>query len=269
MRFLTPALGLLLIGFAFPLLYIVFMSVDGAEVSIAAYQELVTKTLYMRVLWNTLEISALSTVATLLIGYPIAYHLASLSPRGRAMVLILVLLPFWTSILVKSFSFTILLGENGLVNQFVRSIFGAQAALPLLFNRTGVIIGMTHFLVPFMVFSILSSLTSQGPEYRRAAEIMGASKLRIFWKIVFPLSLPGVISGSLMCLILSMGMYITPALLGGRGDLMISNLIDFHIRETLNWTAAAALSVVLLAVTGALAFGLARAKGGQLFGDPS
>lgn len=267
MAFIAPALVLLVGAFLLPLFYVLYLSFGGDTLTFANYTALLSRPLYVRVLWNTLEISILSTLFTLLLGYPIAYHLAAQPPRRRAMLIILVLLPFWTSILVKSFAFTILLGESGVVNQGLRAILGPEAGLPLLFNRAGVVIGMTHFLLPFMVFTLLASLVTQNADYRRAAEIMGANRLRIFWSIVFPLSLPGVMAGTLLCMILSMGMFITPALLGGRGDLMISNLVEFHVRETLNWPAASAIAVCLLVVTAIFTLLLARVRGGQLFGE--
>lgn len=253
--------------FLVPFAMVVWTSIGGAQPTLAHFAELISRPLYYRVLQNTLEISVLSTLATLLIAYPIAYHLARQPARRRAFLMIFVLLPFWTSILVKSFAFTVLLGENGLVNTALRAIFGQGAAIKLLFNRPGVVIGMAHYLLPFMVFTVLNSLLAQSPDLRRAAEIMGAGRLRVYWSITLPLSLPGVLAGSIMCVIMSFGMFITPALLGGRSDLMISNLVEFHVRETLNWNVAAAISVALVLVTGAMTMLLARLRGDQLFGS--
>jgi len=267
MRFTAPALALLVGAFLIPLLYVVYLSFGGGAWTLVHYEAILSRPLYIRVLWNTLEISVMSTAFTLLLGYPIAYHLAAQTAKRRAMLMILVLLPFWTSILVKSFAFTVLLGESGIINRIIKSVIGPEAGIPMLFNRVGVIIGMTHYLLPFMVFALLASLVTQDTQFRRAAEIMGAGRLRIFWSIVFPLSLPGVMAGTLLCMILSMGMFITPALLGGRRDLMISNLVEFHIRETLNWPVASAIAVCLLIVTAVFSVLLARVRGGELFGE--
>jgi len=130
-----------------------------------------------------------------------------------------------------------------------------------------VMIGLTHYLVPFMVFAILPSLLSQPPELRRAAELMGAGSMRIFCAITLPLSLPGVMAGLLLCFILSLGTFVTPALLGGRTDLMIANLIDFNIHETLDWNLGAALAIVLAVITAICALVLGRVRGGNLFGE--
>ena len=264
MLFLSPAILFMALVFLVPLLLVLHTSLTDPAYTLAHYTELVSRPLYIGVMRNTLEISALSTVLTFLLGYPIAYHLAKQAPRKRALLLILVLLPFWTSILVKSFAFTVILGQNGLINSALVALFGEGARFKLLFNRVGVIIGMSHFLLPFMVFTILASLLALNSDLRRAAEIMGAGRLRIFWSVTFPLTLPGVIAGVLLCMILSMGMFVTPALLGGRGDLMISNLVDFHVRETLSWGVASSLAIVLVAVTAVFTFLLSSVKGGQL-----
>ncbi|MGE5202991.1 MAG: ABC transporter permease [Acidobacteriota bacterium] len=264
--FIVPAALFMGAAFLLPLLMVVYTSVGGNGLTMAHYAELVSRPLYATVLWNTLQISAFSTLTTVLVAYPIAYHLARQPPRRRALLLILVLLPFWTSILVKSFAFTVLLGQDGTLNTILTSLFGDGARIKLLFNRPAVLIGMTHYLIPFAIFSILASLLAQDPDLRRAAEIMGAGRLRIFFTITLPLSLPGVLAGAVLSMILSMGMFVTPALLGGRSDLMVSNLVDFHVRETLDWNAASALAVCLIVVTGLFAALLSRVRPGQLLG---
>jgi putative spermidine/putrescine transport system permease protein len=264
--FLAPALLFMAAVFLTPLLFVAYTSVIGDQgFSLAYYAEVATHPLYRRVIENSLEISVTATVCTLLVAYPIAYHLSRRTARQRALLAILVLLPFWTSILVKSFAFTVLLGRAGIVNKLLGAI--GLAPLPLLFNRTGVMIGLTHYLVPFMVFAILPSLLSQPPELRRAAELMGAGSMRIFCAITLPLSLPGVMAGLLLCFILSLGTFVTPALLGGRTDLMIANLIDFNIHETLDWNLGAALAIVLAVITAICALVLGRVRGGNLFGE--
>lgn len=264
--FLLPTVAFLCISFVVPLVVLVATSFSEPAWTLKHYAELVSRPLYLLVFRNTLEIAVFSTLFTLLTGYPVAYHLARQSERRRAFLIILVLLPFWTSILVKSFAFTVLLGQNGIINTLLVDLLGPQARLPLLFNRVGVIIGMAHFLLPFMIFSILASLLNQNPDLRKAAEIMGSGPIRIFCRITLPLSMPGVLAGALLCMILSMGMFVTPALLGGRGDIMVSNLVDFHVRETLDWNVAAALAMCLIGVTAVLTVLLSRVRGGQLLG---
>jgi ABC-type spermidine/putrescine transport system permease subunit I len=262
--FVIPILVFFTVFFLFPLGLVITASFFDPAFTGAKYQELFTTSLYLRVLISTLEISGLSTLVTLLIAYPIAYHLSKQSRRRRTLLLTLVLLPFWTSILVKSFAFTVLLGENGILNNVVRAIVGPDGGLKLLFNRPGVIIGMAHYLVPFMIFAILTSLLAQNPDLRRAAEVMGASRVRIFRSITLPLSLPGVIAGCLICIVLSLGMFVTPALLGGPKDMMLANLVEMHVRQTLDWGLAAALSVLLILLTAALSAVISRVRGGGI-----
>lgn len=259
--FLLPISVLMAMVFVIPLGQIAFTSLDGTAFSTRAYAELASSSLFNKVLFNTFEISIGSVLVSLLVGYPIAYHLSRVSPRRRAIYLILVLLPFWTSILVKSFAFTVILGENGIINSMLRGLLGQEAVLPLLFNRVGVTIGMVHYLLPFMVFPILVSLLSQSSDIHRAARIMGASRSRIFVRITLPLSLPGVLAGSVMTLVLSLGMFVTPALLGGRRDLMMANLVDFYTRISLDWGIASAIALLLLIITGGLIAVMARLPG--------
>ena len=229
--------------------------------SIAVYQKIFTSSLFYKVAWNTLAFIFLGTLFALLMGYPRAYYLSKKPPRIRAMLMILVLIPFWTSILVKSFAFTIILGNSGIINTFLNAV--GLPSFKLLFNRTGVIIGMSNFLIPFMVFPILTSLLSQPPELARAAEIMGATRSYIFFKVTFPLSMPGVMAGTLIVMILSTGVFVLPALLGSRKDMMLANLVDFYTRETLNWQMSSALSVILLLTAGFFALVLSKIPGGS------
>jgi ABC-type spermidine/putrescine transport system permease subunit I len=257
---LLPALLALVVLFLAPLAFILVTSVYDGRFTVAAYQQVLSGQLFGIVLWNTFDITIESSLISLALGYPIALHLSRLPRRRRAIYLMMVMLPFWTSILVKSFAFEVLLGDSGMVNSLVRFVFGPLAGFPMLFNRTGVIVGVVNYLLPFMVLPVLASLLAQDQAIVRAAEIMGASRLRIFWRITFPLSLPGVVAGALMNCILALGMFATPALLGGRRDMMIGNLIDFFTRQTLDWNVAAALSVVLLLLASTLASVLLRVR---------
>ncbi|KLU20367.1 spermidine/putrescine ABC transporter permease [Caballeronia mineralivorans PML1(12)] len=232
-----------------PLAYVVYTSfwIAGGP-SLSAYQRLLGSELFLRTLWSTFEISITASVASLLLGYPIAMHLAKQTPRKRAIYMVLVLVPFWTSILVKSYAFTILLGRDGLVNKLLSAAFHTQVQLPMLFNRFGVMVGMTNYLIPFIVFPVLASLLSIDKSLYRASEIMGAKPPRIFFRITLPLSLPGVAAATLSTTVMSMGFFVIPALLGGRKDAMMSNLVDFYTRETMDWNIASAIGVILLAI---------------------
>ena len=262
--FVVPASVFMLLVFAGPLLGVAVQSVSNPETgawSLAGFREIFTSSLFYRITSSTLAISLWSTFISLLLAYPLAYYLSGLPPRRRAMLLILVLIPFWTSILVKSFAFTILLGSSGILNSALAAV--GLPPLQMLFNRVGVIVGMSHFLIPFMVFPILASLTTRPAELASAARIMGAGDLRIFWQIVLPLSLPGVLAGTLMVFILSLGFFVVPVLLGGRQDMMLANLVDFYIRETLNTQMASVVSLFLMVFAVMAAIGLSRVPGGS------
>lgn len=260
---LAPLMILMTLFFLLPAASIVWESLHGADLDLSTYADLLTSALFRKVLATTLEIGIQATAVTLVIGYAIALHLARQTPRTRAVMMIFVMLPFWTSILVKSFAFTIVLGDAGLINRAIAFVFGNTQPIQLLFNRVGVLLGMLNFLIPFMVLPILSNLLAQDSSLQRAAETMGAGPVRIFMQITLPLSLPGVLSGVLMCLSLSVGSYITPALLGGRTDMMLANLVDFYTRQTLDWPAASAIALILLAITGAIVVLLTRVRGGN------
>lgn len=251
--------------FAVPLLGIAYKSIqrdnDGGGPTIASYVNIFTTPLFLRVAYTTLEICISATACSLVLAYPVAYFLSKQTPRRRALYMILVLVPFWTSSLVKVFSFIVLLGQSGIINQSLGA-FGIEP-VKMLFNRFGVMAGMSHFLIPFFVFPILASLQSQPPELSKAAATMGAGKLRIFLRVTLPLSLPGVMAGALLVFILSLGFYVIPALLGGRQDIMLSNLVDFYAREILNWPMASAVAVMLVVAAAVAATLLSKVRGGS------
>ncbi len=251
-KFAAPAMVLIGGVFLAPLAIVLWQSFAREGFSLDGYEGILGSTLFWRILRTTLEITLGATLLSLVAGYPLAFFIAQLRPAYRAVALILVLLPFWTSILVKSFAFIVILGEQGLVKTWLRAILPADTVPALLFNRTGVMIGMVHFLIPFCVFPILTNLLAQPPELRRAARIMGAGRVQSFVRVTFPLSLPAVVAGAVMTAVLSIGVFVTPALLGGRRDMMVANLIDYYTREALDWTTAAALSVILLVISGVL-----------------
>ena len=263
--FVLPAMAFMLAVFLYPIVNVVAQSVQTLDGNFTwdGYKELTGSKLFRKVLGTTFEISLLATVCTVFFAYPIAYHLAKAPPRRRAFLMVMVLLPFWTSILVKSFAFTVVLGSNGLINQAIMAILGADQGVKLLFNRVGVMIGLAHFFIPFMVFPILTSLLAISPDLPKAAQLMGSGPVRIFFKVTLPLSMPGVIAGSLLTFILALGFFITPRLLGGRHDIMMANLVDLYTRETLNWTLASSISVVLLLLSLVLIFILTRVPGGK------
>ena len=203
----------------------------------------------------------MSTLLALLCAYPIAHFLAKQPPSRRSLWLILVLVPFWTSTLVKSYAFTVILGSGGMINGMLRGL--GLPAVPLLFNRTGLFVGMTHALLPFMVFPIMTNLLSHPPELAKAAAMLGAGRIRIWWRVTLPMALPGIAAGMLLCFVLSLGFFSIPALLGGRQDMMLANLVDFYARELLNWPMAATIGILLTAIAILASLALARLRAGS------
>lgn len=260
--FAVPALLLLCAVFIVPLGIVVRQSVlapHGGN-DLTQFVRIFSQPMFRRIALGTLEISLLATAFALLLAYPLAYYLSRQPARRRAMLTTLVLVPFWTSALVKSFAFVVLLGHSGVVNTMLGHI--GVAPVSLLFNRVGVIIGMSHYLVPFMMFPILSNLLAQPTNLPRAAAIMGAGKWRIFWRVTLPLSFPAILSGCLLVFIFSLGFYVVPALLGGLHDMMMSNMVSFYTSESVNWPLASAISVLLTLVAGGVAAVLAFLPGG-------
>jgi len=259
--FLLPATVFIALFLIPPFLFVFVTSFYDQGWSLDAYRKFFGGQLFLRSFVNTITIGATTAMTATALGYVVAYHLAKCSPRRRAIYLILVMLPFWTSVLVKSFAFVVILGTSGVINTLIKAVLGAGTGVPMIFNRTGVIIGLTHWLLPFAVFPILSSLLAQDRMLPVAAEVMGAGRFRIFWTIEFRQSLPGVVASALMVAVISMGSFVTPALLGGRGDIMMANLVDFYIREALDWRMASAIAVILVSFAALLLIALLSIKG--------
>ncbi|MES2878930.1 MAG: ABC transporter permease [Pseudomonadota bacterium] len=202
-----------------------------------------------KILLRTFKISAVVTLFCLLLGYPLAYWLSTLSARKANMLMILVLVPFWTSILVRVAAWIVLLQSNGLVNRALMGMGLTDEPLPLLFNRLGVIIAMVHILLPFMILPLYSVMKSVPNTYLRAAVSLGSSPLAAFFRVYVPQTWPGVGAGGLLVFILSIGYYVTPALLGGADDQMLSYYIAQYTNVNVNWGMACALGAVLLTAT--------------------
>ena len=202
-----------------------------------------------RILLRTFEISAIVTLWALLLGYPLAYWLSTLSARRANVLMILVLVPFWTSILVRVAAWIVLLQSEGLVNHALIGLHLINQPLALLFNRTGVVIAMVHILLPFMILPLYSVMKSVPPTYLRAAVSLGSSPLAALFRVYVPQTYAGIGAGALLVFILSIGYYVTPALLGGPEDQMLSYYIAQYANVTVNWGMACALGALLLAAT--------------------
>ena len=229
--------------------------------TLASFVRLLGDDAYHYAFLTTFRTASITTLACLLLGYPLAYAMATAGPRLRALLATAVMIPFWTSILARSLAWVILLGRRGVVNQWLLSAGLIDQPLSLLFNSLGVQIGMIHVLLPFMVLPIWAVLARLDPGLPLAARSLGASPARAFLHVVLPLSLPGVAAGATLVFMLAVGFYITPALLGGPDDLTIALLIEMVVRDLLDWSFGSALSLTLLALVGAI-FGLGAACAG-------
>ncbi|KAE8761995.1 ABC transporter permease subunit [Paraburkholderia madseniana] len=205
--------------------------------------------IYLHVFSRTFVIGAVVTFFALLLGYPLAYWISTLSDRRANLVMILVLIPFWTSILVRVAAWIVILQSEGLVNKALIASGILHDPLSLLFNRTGVYISMTHILLPFMILPLYSVMKSIPPTYQRAAISLGSHPFAAFWRVYVPQTYPGIGAGALLVFILAIGYYITPALLGGPNDQMVSYYVAYFTNVTINWGMACALGGLLLAAT--------------------
>jgi putative spermidine/putrescine transport system permease protein len=204
--------------------------------------------IYNTLLFRTIMLSLAITSMCILLGYPIAWLLATLPLRSANVLMILVLLPFWTSLLVRTAAWKVLLQDQGVINNLLVwfGIVSDDNRLALINNATGTIIAMTHILLPFMILPLYSVMKTIPPAYVRAAKSLGATNWTSFWRVYFPQSVPGIGAGSILVFILAIGYYITPALVGGTKGVFISNRIAYHISTSLNWGLAAALGAILL-----------------------
>ena len=205
--------------------------------------------IYVQLFVRTFWMSALITVICLLLAYPVAYWLSILPLRYSNLLMILVLLPFWTSLLVRTTAWIAMLQAEGVINNLGvwSGLIDDEQRLQMIYNRTGTIIAMVHILLPFMILPLYSVMKTIPPSYMRAARSLGADQFTAYWRIYFPQTLPGIAAGTLLVFILAVGYYITPALVGGQSGQLISNLIAFHMQRSLNWSLAAALGGLLLA----------------------
>ncbi|TBW59022.1 ABC transporter permease [Marinobacter halodurans] len=206
--------------------------------------------IYVPLFIRTLLMSATVTLFCILLGYPVAYLLANLPLKISNLLMIMVLLPFWTSLLVRTTTWIVLLQSQGVLNDLMvwLHVIDDQGRIQMIFNKTGTLVAMTHILLPFMILPLYSVMKTVPPSYLRAARSLGANPLVAFWRVYVPQTVSGIGAGSLLVFILSIGYYITPALVGGQSGQMISNMIAYHMQESLNWGLAGALGLLLLVI---------------------
>lgn len=246
--------GIVFLGFFFiyPVAQLLGLSVvdpGTGDLSIATYQRIVATDVYLRVLGITFKIAGNTALQSLLIGYPLAYWLARMPDMFRGRMLLFVMVPFWTSYLVKTFAWMIVLGRSGVINNLLMGAGAIDQPLTLLHNEFGVQVGMVHAMVPLAVMTMLPVMIGIDRRLVLAAQTLGASPVRAFWLVYFKLSLPGVTAAGLLVFITSLGFFIVPAFLGGRHETMLAQLIITQVQEMLNWPFAGALAAMMLAAT--------------------
>jgi putative spermidine/putrescine transport system permease protein len=246
----VPAVVFLAIFFLIPLVVMGVRSVtDPPGAGLDNYSRFFAEPAYVHVLTNTFWIALLATVTCLVIGYPFAYLMTIVPGRVAGLLLIAVLLPFWSSLLVRTFAWQVLLRDTGVINRFLLDLGLIREPLTLIRTTGGVIIGMSHILLPFMVLPLYAVMRRIDPELGRAAANLGAPPMSAFVRVFLPLSVPGVAAGTLLVFVLALGFYITPAILGSPRETMISAFIAEQIQQRLNWGLGSAMAVILMAVT--------------------
>jgi putative spermidine/putrescine transport system permease protein len=244
--FVLPLLLFMLAAFNLPIALMLGWSVSNPARTLAHYAYLFQVPVYLKVLANTLRIALITTVACVLVGYPLAYWLRGLGPRARVVALTLVVLPFWISILIRTYAWIVILGNAGLVNRTLMELGLIGAPLPFLYNELGVTIGTVNVLLPFFVLPLYASIARIDDRLLHAAASLGASARTIFWRVFFPLSLPALAASAILVFILTLGFYITPAVLGGGRVPMVANMLDMLINTFPRWELAAAISTLLM-----------------------
>lgn len=257
---LSPALGaigfLLVVPVFFVIVYSFWLrSATGAEVPgfhLDNWQEVLSDPFYRDILLSTLRIAAITTLFCAVLGYVPAYFIATSRTRHKTLLLLLLILPFWISYIIRTMSWINILGVSGALNQLLVATGIISEPIQMLYNEATVILGLVHFLLPFMVLNIYVSLDAIDPNLADASRSLGASSMQTFREVTLPLSLPGLAAGGLLCFVLAAGTYITPLVLGGPRDAMFANLVFEAIITQLNWPLGSALSIVLLIVLGGI-----------------
>lgn len=268
----APAVAAVLVLMVVPVLLLVLSGLDAAD-PFAPYMRILTSPAYRVPLLNTFAIAAMVTLCCVVLAYPLAYTMATLPAGTARLLLVVVLLPFWTSALVRTTAWLILLQRRGLLNALLLSTGLADEPVAFVYNLSGVLIGMVHVLLPFVALPLHAAFRGLDRNLLLAADSLGATPFAAFRRVVAPLTAPGVVAGALIVFMNALGFYLTPALMGGPGQAMVATMIQFNLQERLDWPMASALAATLLAVTLLLfwlfqrRFGLDRLLGGSDGGD--
>ena len=244
-----PALVFLFVVFVAPLAILFLRSVTDPVPGVGNYAALVTDVTYLTVLRNTIVVSIVVTATALLLSYPVAWFLVICPPGWMKLVFAIILLSMWTNLLARTYAWLVLLQNTGAINHFLMWIGVIDEPVQLVNNMFGVVVGMTYIMLPFMILPLHATISAIDPALMQAAAITGASPWRILRSVLLPLSLPGISAGCIMVFVMSLGYYITPALLGGPSDMMIAVLIAQQVQQMLNWGLGSAAAFILLTIT--------------------
>ena len=250
--FVVPLLLFVVIVFDIPLVVTSLWSFTDEQTgaaTLANYGEFLSSDIYARIIWRTMLIALMVTLLCAVLGYPLAYWTTRLGPVGQVVALGTVVLTFWVSILVRTYAWIVILGNGGVVNRWLQSAGLTRTPVEFLYNEFGVMVGMVNVLLPFFVLPLYAAMRRIDRRLLDMAESLGASRLEAFWRVFFPLSLPGLGASMVLAFILSLGFYITPAILGGGRVPMVANMMDMLINQFARWQMAAVISVALLLVT--------------------
>lgn len=251
--YVLPLLAFVVVVFDVPVLRMLSISFTSDSGFFGSYRDLLESPAYLRVMLNTFKVALATALACGALGYLLAYWIYSQTcARLRITALALVGLSFWISILVRTYAWIVVLGNNGIVNRYLLEHGVIDSPLPLLYNEFGVLVGTVNLLLPLVVLPLYAAMTGIDRRLTHAARSLGASDLRVFWQIFFPLTLPALLAGSMLVFILTLGFLVTPAILGGNRVPMIATVLDSLINVLSDWQLAAALSSVLLVFTLAL-----------------
>ena len=266
---LLPSFVWITIFFLIPLALMIWRSLTGENGSIGIYWEILSSPLYHKVFGTTLQMASITTVFALLLGYPVAYALTMAGPKLRGLILLMVLVPYWVDIIVRSFSWLVMLGDNGIVNKSLMWLGLTAGPVQILYTPFSVLLGMVQILLPFAIVTLFGAMLRIDRTLTTAAKIHGASDWQAFRTIFLPLSLPGVYGAGLLVFVLGLGFFVTPALLGSPKQTMIAQTIMVEATQILDWEHASAAGAILLLITTAIVaiyntfFSLDRLWGGS------
>ncbi|WNC15584.1 ABC transporter permease [Brevibacillus brevis] len=247
----APAMIVLLGVFLIPMLLMLLLSFqdENQAFSLENYSLFVQDPFYLQILWRTIRVSLWTVLATLVLGYPVAMYMAQATGKMRGIVTMLILAPHLISVVIRNFGWVVVLGEKGWINEMLLALGIIEQPLRLLYNELGVVIGLTDSFIAYMVLALATSMYAIDPSLNKAAAILGASRVRTFFSVTLPLSLPGIVAGTTLVFSLSMSAFVTPALMGGTSVKVMPVIAYEQIMSTLNWPLGAALSFLLLAST--------------------